>query len=592
MMARPGRDSTGRGHQKMMTRQNAPSWEEVWARLLAFRQHLPDRYEIEESLVRQYHGMVKEFESLSPQGVGLNNFRVPPEDVRPRVVSVSRPTRTRPGHKNYSHDNYCPRSALLMKLDALVQFLGPRAPSPSVGSDQTVPLLPSDRLSIAVNRYAESAGIGQWRATNLGELANAVGAHGAVLVDRLKHLREQGYLDLRKWSLEAARFVPYVAGGGSDEAFFYRYDFQIKVEPRGRPYFELLEIREQLEKAASAQQRAPTRVASESSAQLRAFLCHSSVDKTAARSLFSRLKADGFAPWLDEENILPGQDWDSEIRRAVRASHVVVACLSTSSTTKEGYVQKEIKLTLDVADEKPPGTIYLIPVRLEPCQVPDRLSGWHWVDLFDPRGYERLVAALRARDAQLRGRPDAMAPSPIEAKPPINAPQASDPTLQKRLSAAETLWSAVLDLRERFSSAVGFYTILLPSEYDSVFDEGSKARILVAPITDEFVADAVRRADLVENDRPYLGEDLWSKFFVYRAFLGRLAVLIVMGKRRHHIGDWRDDRGVREILGSVLEEQEIEGLLGSKADPHALNRAVSRLQSVILSEIRRVSSGE
>ena len=131
--------------------------------------------------------------------------------------------------------------------------------------------------------------------------------------------------------------------------------------------------------------------------QLQVFLCHSSGDKEAVRDLYAKLTADGFSPWLDEENILPGQDWNNEIRRAVRASHVVVVCLSASSITKEGYVQKEIKLALDVADVKPSATIFPIPARLDPCEVPERLSGLHWVDLYAPRGYERLVAALRAR---------------------------------------------------------------------------------------------------------------------------------------------------------------------------------------------------
>jgi hypothetical protein len=41
------------------------AWEEIWSRLLAFRQHLPDNHEIEERLVRDYHGMVDELEALA-----------------------------------------------------------------------------------------------------------------------------------------------------------------------------------------------------------------------------------------------------------------------------------------------------------------------------------------------------------------------------------------------------------------------------------------------------------------------------------------------------------------------------------------------
>lgn len=131
---------------------------------------------------------------------------------------------------------------------------------------------------------------------------------------------------------------------------------------------------------------------------LRVFFCHASADKPAVRDLYERLSGEGFIqPWLDEEELLPGQDWQLEIPKAVRASDVVLVCLSPQSITKAGYVQKEIKFALDIADEQPEGTIFLIPLRLEACDVPERLRKWQWANLFEARGYERLLRALRKR---------------------------------------------------------------------------------------------------------------------------------------------------------------------------------------------------
>jgi hypothetical protein len=138
------------------------------------------------------------------------------------------------------------------------------------------------------------------------------------------------------------------------------------------------------------------------SRSLRIFLCHSSADKSAVRELYHRLRADGFAPWLDEEDLLPGQDWEREIPRAVRQSDIVIVCLSPQASNKEGYIQKEIKLALDAADEKPEGTIFLVPLKLEECNVPDRLNRWQWVNLFSPNGYERLIRALQSRAKSLK----------------------------------------------------------------------------------------------------------------------------------------------------------------------------------------------
>jgi hypothetical protein len=129
---------------------------------------------------------------------------------------------------------------------------------------------------------------------------------------------------------------------------------------------------------------------------LSVFLCHAKEDKAAVRTLRSMIEKWGHDPWLDEEKLLPGQDWDLEIRRAVERADVVIVCLSERSE-KRGYVQKEIKRALDIADEYPEGSIFLIPVKLTDCSVPDRLKKWQWVDLHIGGGPSKLEAALQLR---------------------------------------------------------------------------------------------------------------------------------------------------------------------------------------------------
>jgi hypothetical protein len=115
------------------------------------------------------------------------------------------------------------------------------------------------------------------------------------------------------------------------------------------------------------------------------------------RDLYRRLKGEGFSPWLDEVELLPGQDWRDEIPKAVYRSDVVIVCLSRGSVNKEGYVQREIRVAIDAADEKPEGTIFVVPLKLEECEVPSRLSRWQWASLFEEGGYQRLVRALATR---------------------------------------------------------------------------------------------------------------------------------------------------------------------------------------------------
>jgi outer membrane protein assembly factor BamD (BamD/ComL family) len=138
-------------------------------------------------------------------------------------------------------------------------------------------------------------------------------------------------------------------------------------------------------------------MASEEKRPLKVFLCHASGDKPPVRELYKRLTTEGVDAWLDQEKLLPGQDWRLEIPRAVQEADVVVVCLSNRSVTKEGYVQKEIKFALDSAEEKPEGAIFLIPARLEDCPVPERLSRWQWVDLYEENGFIKLLRSLKLR---------------------------------------------------------------------------------------------------------------------------------------------------------------------------------------------------
>ena len=134
----------------------------------------------------------------------------------------------------------------------------------------------------------------------------------------------------------------------------------------------------------------------EANRPLKVFLCHADVDSKAVRALYDRLVQDGVDAWLDKENILPGQAWDYEIRKAVREADAVLVCLS-KQFNQAGYRQKEVRLALDAAMEKPDGDIFIIPARLEECETLESLRAWNWVNLFETDGYDKLMRALNVQ---------------------------------------------------------------------------------------------------------------------------------------------------------------------------------------------------
>jgi tetratricopeptide (TPR) repeat protein len=81
--------------------------------------------------------------------------------------------------------------------------------------------------------------------------------------------------------------------------------------------------------------------------------------------------------------MLSGQNWKSAIRSAIRKSSFFLALMSSKSLTLKGYVQKELKVALEILDEIPPDHIFIIPVRIDECKPQgERLEELHWADLF------------------------------------------------------------------------------------------------------------------------------------------------------------------------------------------------------------------
>ena len=92
-----------------------------------------------------------------------------------------------------------------------------------------------------------------------------------------------------------------------------------------------------------------------------------------------------------------------ELSAAVRSSDAVIVCLSSASVGKVGYLQKELRLVLDAAEYQPEGRTFVVPVRLDACPLPVRLSRWQSADLFEQNGYRLLKAALTRTEAARHG---------------------------------------------------------------------------------------------------------------------------------------------------------------------------------------------
>ena len=106
---------------------------------------------------------------------------------------------------------------------------------------------------------------------------------------------------------------------------------------------------------------------------IRIFLSYAREDYAAVKKLYERLKAAGYQPWMDKVDLLKGDDFTTAIPKIIRETDFFIVCLSTRSVVKRSFVQREIKLALDLFQDKLASDLFIFPVRLEECETPDHL---------------------------------------------------------------------------------------------------------------------------------------------------------------------------------------------------------------------------
>ena len=133
------------------------------------------------------------------------------------------------------------------------------------------------------------------------------------------------------------------------------------------------------------------------------FVSYCRDNKDDVAQLRNQLIAAGEKIWWDQD-ILGGQDWKFEIRKAMKEAYAVVVCLSEETADRiTSGIYPEVLDAIGAYREHAPGGIFLIPVRLSECEIPpieidatrtlDRLQ---YIDLFSPDGLDQLVKSLQA----------------------------------------------------------------------------------------------------------------------------------------------------------------------------------------------------
>ncbi|HCY63452.1 MAG TPA: hypothetical protein DHV59_11610 [Oxalobacteraceae bacterium] len=135
---------------------------------------------------------------------------------------------------------------------------------------------------------------------------------------------------------------------------------------------------------------------------MKVFLSYAKEDGAIVKEFHDHLKVMGFDPWMDQERLLPGQSWEHEIDRALKEANAVILFMSPRSVKKRSFVTREANTAIANLRYKKADDIYIIPVLIEQCEIPEEISERaQYIEISEPGAKNKIVASImRAAEQQ------------------------------------------------------------------------------------------------------------------------------------------------------------------------------------------------
>ena len=131
------------------------------------------------------------------------------------------------------------------------------------------------------------------------------------------------------------------------------------------------------------------------------FISYATPDRERVDKFADGLEKLGFNIWMDYRGVKAGQNWDFEIKRALNKATFFLMFISENSVNRRSYLQRELKMALDIFTEKLIDDIYLIPILLDKVTIPDEIKQFQYVDTNDPNCLKRIAESLNYQTDKL-----------------------------------------------------------------------------------------------------------------------------------------------------------------------------------------------
>jgi hypothetical protein len=124
------------------------------------------------------------------------------------------------------------------------------------------------------------------------------------------------------------------------------------------------------------------------------FVSYATPDLASVDAIVQLLDSAGLRTWFDKKDLSGGQDWEYEIRKKLEAASLTLICLSTHAVDRKGFFHKEMRYAVEEALKLPKDKVFIMPVRLNDCPIPDDIRRWHTLNLFERSSSKKLLQSI------------------------------------------------------------------------------------------------------------------------------------------------------------------------------------------------------
>lgn len=215
--------------------------------------------------------------------------------------------------------------------------------------------------------------------------------------------------------------------------------------------------------------------------------------------------------------------------------------------------------------------------------VPDSLAKFvgKEIDRRSDAKLEKVKAEIQGAYSTLKASVDVVSTSNSGMRPHI-------------ITAVSALWLHMVTIKGELGNLLSFDSVFLAEEASGMFSGTEDARPL--SWLDKFsetsgfenVVTSLNN-NLLDEHRLFCGDRLWLLFYIYRAVLFRSAFLIQKSFEQNLFSDWREDKGVAQLLKSVLPDEKVTKVKAARFG--GLATALAEIENDFLHEAARVMSG-